>query len=476
MNLARALLLFASLFITTISSTHAIENELVCPSDYVLIEQSDGSTSTSTSTNDASSRLRRLDETPPPPIVVTRQSGDFVEFRIHNTTWFDDDDEIHKPQHIFASYAVDAFASEHCVFYENIMLTSPSAPATTTTDVMKASCMNTATVGRGKVAYVRTYVRSNTAAAISSATIPKCCMDPYASTNDNVRVVEYTFEIDCDVSCENPDIYKDPILSIAPTAAKTAAPTVADTVAKTATPTNSPTTSPTVATTAEPTKSPTTSPTVADSDAPTRSITVAPTVATDMPSVAPSVNIFVPTDSPTIPMTKAATCPTTKPISPLSRDLVVGSQLNGPHWGSRHPWAWPGANNRGCGRYAGVDDTGTGAYAWPCYVNTQFNNRVLNFDSAYMNFQFAFDRGMEAKITLSDEAAAGASGSTGVSFFPSGGSATTACAPPSTGTWSTYPIRLVRSGRYLHHWYFEEVNCNGAQGDTRVEMKVTPDW
>mmetsp|Transcript_7429 Transcript_7429/g.14559 ORF Transcript_7429/g.14559 Transcript_7429/m.14559 type:complete len:1176 (+) Transcript_7429:1746-5273(+) len=420
-----------------------------------------------------------IDGTHPPPLVVTRQSGDFVEFRMHNTTWFDDDNdgEIEKPQHIFASFAVDTFASEHCKLYQNLVLASPSAPATTTTDVMKASCMNTATVGRGKVAYVQTFVRYNTAASTNSAsTIPKCCMDPFASTaTATAKVVEYVFEIDCDVSCENPVVYKDPILSVAPTSTKTAAPTVADTVAKTDAPTKSPTASPTVAKTDPPTKTPTASPTVTDSDAPTRTITVAPTVASDAPSAFPSVDLFVPTDSPTVPITKAATCPTTKPISPLSRDLVVGSQLNGPHFGSRHPWAWPKASNRECGRFAGVDTTGTGAYAWPCYVKPQFNDRVLNFDSAYMNFQFAFDKGMEATITLSDEAVPAASSTTSVSFFPSGGSATTACKPPTVGSWSNYPIRLVRSGRYLHHWYFEEVNCNGAQGDTRVEMKVTPD-
>ena len=130
-----------------------------------------------------------------------------------------------------------------------------------------------------------------------------------------------------------------------------------------------------------------------------------------------------------------------------------------------------------------MDDIGPGANALPCNVDTQLLNRVLNFDSAYMNVKFEFDRGMKATITLAnsdgDDPATQA-----ISFYPSGGTndvynanGSNACSAPPEKSWHDYPIRLVRSGRYLHHWYAERVGCNnGADDDTRIELKVTPDW
>ena len=153
--------------------------------------------------------------------------------------------------------------------------------------------------------------------------------------------------------------------------------------------------------------------------------------------------------------------------SPLSRDLVFGTQRNGPHIGSGHSWAWPPTGDNGCAWFANVDNDGTGAYAYPCYASSQMKDRVLEFDSPYMNFRFAFDAGMTATIALPD-------GSASKSFFPSGDAlGETPCASPNDFSWNNYPIRLVKSGRYHHHWYVDGVSCDVS---TRLEIKVTPDW
>eukprot|EP00536_Pseudo-nitzschia_multiseries_P005882 jgi/Psemu1/13907/gm1.13907_g len=117
---------------------------------------------------------------------------------------------------------------------------------------------------------------------------------------------------------------------------------------------------------------------------------------------------------------------------------------------------------------------GPGDYALPCNVNSRMQQRVLNFDSSYMNVKIELDNGMKATIALSDKASSSGT-ETSVSFYPSGSSASTACVKPVDGTWNDYPVRLVRSGRYFHHWYMEKVNCNGDDNDTRIELKVTPD-
>lgn len=156
--------------------------------------------------------------------------------------------------------------------------------------------------------------------------------------------------------------------------------------------------------------------------------------------------------------------------SPLSRDLVTSSQRNGPHHGSSHGWAWPSPKDGGCTRYANVDNDGPGANAEPCNIAEKLDeNRVLGFDSAYMSFRFAFDDGMTATISLPD-------GSESLSFYPTGeSSGSSACDGPPECCWHDYPIRLVKSGRYLHHWYVEKVDCNGSDNDTRLEIKVTSD-
>ena len=119
-----------------------------------------------------------------------------------------------------------------------------------------------------------------------------------------------------------------------------------------------------------------------------------------------------------------------------------------------------------------------GTSAMPCTVQDRFQERILNFDSSYMNFKFEFDRGMRATVSLSEIARANAPGDTSsVSLYPSGSSKDTACTAPPDSSWNDYPIRLARSGRYLHHWYAVKVGCNGVTGvDTRIELKVTPDW
>jgi hypothetical protein len=94
-----------------------------------------------------------------------------------------------------------------------------------------------------------------------------------------------------------------------------------------------------------------------------------------------------------------------------------------------------------------------------------------------MNFKFEFDNGMKATIALSDTAPAGAGGGAEtVSFYPSGSSQDAACSEPPDSPWDYYPIRLVKSGRYYHHWYALDVGCNSEDDDTRLELKVTPDW
>jgi len=91
-----------------------------------------------------------------------------------------------------------------------------------------------------------------------------------------------------------------------------------------------------------------------------------------------------------------------------------------------------------------------------------------------MNYQLSFDEGMESTITLSKEASGDMVKPSQISFYPTGGTSVKACtAPPATDDHVNYPVRLVRSGRYLHHWYFEKVFCDGVQ--TRMELKVTPD-
>lgn len=184
------------------------------------------------------------------------------------------------------------------------------------------------------------------------------------------------------------------------------------------------------------------------------------------PTAAPtSQPTAAPTGQPTPTQSPPLQCSSIGETSSLSREMVMGSQLNGPHFGSRHPWAWPRAKNNGCNRYS--DYNAIQQNAWPCYVNNQFNKRVLNFDSSYMNFQFDFDNDvnyMKAILTLGTET---------ISLVPSGG--TSKCVKPPDTSWSEYPIRLVKSGRYYHHWYVEEVNCNGGVDDTRIEIKVTSD-
>ena len=108
-----------------------------------------------------------------------------------------------------------------------------------------------------------------------------------------------------------------------------------------------------------------------------------------------------------------------------------------------------------------------------------------------MNFEFEFDGGMKATMKLNpdtaearkEEIVVDGDGEEGryyagdsVSFFPSsGGDGSAACSAPPEKSWFDYPIRLVKSGRYLHHWYAEKVGCADVD-DTRIEIKVTPDW
>lgn len=119
-------------------------------------------------------------------------------------------------------------------------------------------------------------------------------------------------------------------------------------------------------------------------------------------------------------------------------------------------------------------DTGT-ASTLPCGVTSGLQDRVFNFDSSYMNLQFAFRQEMVATLTLADTAQEDVNGGvSSMTFKPFG---TTACSVPDGAITKTYPIELVRSGRYLHHWLAHDVDCSGdGLFDTRIEWKVTPDW
>jgi len=405
--------------------------EPVCPLDTILVELRDGY-----ETNESGETQRRqLLETDPtalPIIEIVRQGDDYVEFIVHNTTDFEknDDDTPFVADHIFVNYEYNVYKAETCPLFEDMGAADLPGSAT---DIRKATCFHTA--HDNKIALVRVYVRSLSGRG-QSASIPKCCHDPYAEdgTVGDYSTVEYTFAVQCSPSCEDPDNYNDDNNNNnddnggdddngedddSLTTFPSASPVVGE----------------------------------GDSDAPT----------TNFPTQVPTT--FVPTeDENQLP---PLFCPDAGKQLPLSRDMVMGSQLNGPHWGSRHSWAWPGSNNNGCDWYQYVDNDGSNAYAAPCSVSTQMvSNRVLNFDSSYMNFQFDFDGGMEATISLPTGES--------LTFFPKG-VPDTACGPPPEKSWTDYPVRLVKSGRYYHHWYAEQINCNGEDNDSRIDIKVTSD-
>jgi len=450
--------------------------EPVCPLDFSLVQTNESSDETTQrrrlQQQQEHQRMRSLEDTS--PVEIIQQSGDSVQFIVKNTSPDAD--------HFFVSYYTDVFYSQHCAMFQ----------AQETTEVITATCHDTHTES-GTTSLVRVYVRTPVEDSNSGgADVPACCHDPYEGNSEapQFTTTEYTYELSCSPSCDAPDNYyqDDDINEESPTEAPTE--DVLQSPPAGATPTTqSPTVSPTQSPTVSSTPVPTTKASETPTDYPTGTpITNSPTVSsTPVPTTKAS---DTPTDYPTgAPITKSPTVfPTASPtISPQetcskeatshhSRDHVMGSQKNGPHWGSRHPWAWPSSknsNNAACGWYDDVDNEGAGAYAWPCGVDDQMvNNRILNFDSKYMNFQFDFDDGMTASISLADSAA-GAGDE--IAFFASGSSGNS-CSSPKEGNWDDYPIRLVKSGRYYHHWYAEKVGCNGGSDDTRLEIKVTPDW
>jgi len=357
------------------------------------------------------------------------------------------------PDHLFVSYETNSFRSELCTFHDDLGIVNGGG-GDSSTDIQKAYCFDTPS--EGKMARIRIFARSETTATvggIGSASIPKCCHDPYpeddGSSSSSV-VVEYIYQIRCTPSCEDPDIYHEDNDDDNDEDNDNDEDEDDNEDEDDDTPTSFPTQSPSMLIEA-PTGFPTHAPSDLEED------------DDECPSSASASSHF------------------------LSRDLVTSKQINGPHWGSRHGWAWPGADNNGCSRYASVDDTGAGAYAWPCSVATRMvNNRVLGFDSEYLRFRFYFDQGMTAQLSLADSAAAttattsSSSSSESVTMVPSGGgtsssSSSSSCSTPPESAWNDYPIRLVKSGRYHHHWYASNVDCNGDSDDTRIEIKVTPD-
>ena len=410
--------------------------EPVCPFDYILLKSSIADSARSDGEEEGIARRNRKrrqlqqQESSSPPIQIIRQADDdsYVEFTIQNTTsWLDDNLYDDLPKHIFTILETGPFGSQHCIMDENLsQMSSSSSSPSSSSEILKAHCF-----GDANFATIRTYVRYSTTAdtaigAIIAAgnsskmimDIPKCCQDPYASSNnngDNYAVIRYVYKLKCTPSCDNPEEYFDGE----------------------------------------------TNGTGDDDDETDDLIIVSPSASpsTVIGSSSPTImGSLVPTE------TQVEDCSAKKKESSLLRDTVTGSLLNGPNWGSRHGWAWPAASNNGCTRYGTVDDIGSGANAWPCYVNTQLLNRILQFKSSYFDINFEVDNGMKTIITLPD-----GMGTDTVSLYPSGGgggggSATTtaACTPPNDYKWNDYPLRLVRSGRYLHHWYAETVGCNGA--------------
>ena len=144
-------------------------------------------------------------------------------------------------------------------------------------------------------------------------------------------------------------------------------------------------------------------------------------------------------------------------------------------------WAWPSSHN------ACTYPHSNNKYK-PCAISPQYDTRTLSFVSSYMDFKLEFDNDMTGTLRLGSTAAnceeAGASAE--ISFYPSGINAVNgaACAPPPDDYTHGSPakdkggyyIRNVKSGRYLHHWYAQEVSCNNPNGHkTRMEVRVTPD-
>ncbi len=149
------------------------------------------------------------------------------------------------------------------------------------------------------------------------------------------------------------------------------------------------------------------------------------------------------------------------------KDLIYGSYLNGPFKGQQASFAWPQSSSPCTYPGESIDP-----YK-PCAVDHGFLNRVMTFFSYYQEFRLDLDDGMLGSIKLGTNAYSCVNES--LSFFPAGASGAPCVAPPDMESITNggYGVRLVRSGRYLHHWYFQSLTCDSSM--VRMELKVTPD-
>jgi hypothetical protein len=180
------------------------------------------------------------------------------------------------------------------------------------------------------------------------------------------------------------------------------------------------------------------------------------------PTCQSSDEYVAPTPSPT-------PSPTDTPVTGVASNIVYSSLFNGPFYSARHSWAWP-STGKTC-------NFTSSANSWPCGIDEKLLDRTLKFESSYIDFKIEIDNGLKATLALGDSASQGGTVNDTLSFYPSSfntANAVVCASPPSADNYAAYPIRLVRSGSYLHHWYINQIQCDTSSA--RMEIKVTNDW
>ena len=171
-------------FVALCMAVRVAGQDAVCPYDYSLLPVGDAG-----EIDDVSHRKKRRfleEDGVVHPIEVIEQGGDYVDFVVHNTEAF-----TIVPDHIFVQHAEGVFFSEKCNFYEGLAAGEAS-------EVKRAHCVN------GEYAVVWVYSRSLTPGE-HSASIPKCCHDPYAEDVPvDANTWRFAYEIKCVPSCDHP--------------------------------------------------------------------------------------------------------------------------------------------------------------------------------------------------------------------------------------------------------------------------------
>jgi hypothetical protein len=152
--------------------------------------------------------------------------------------------------------------------------------------------------------------------------------------------------------------------------------------------------------------------------------------------------------------------PSIKTLNRSFRENVYGILLNGPFQGAQHPWAW-----KPPGQACSMADKNN---VEPCGIDSRLLDRVLKFESSFFDFEINFDNDITSTLSLASD-----KGQDMTTFFPAKSNAQACDAPLPNTDLREYPIRMVRSGNYLHHWYVDSFNCDTS---TRLEIKVTSDW